>query len=95
MQFILTGYDGKDDGALERRMAAREEHLENAGKLKEAGNLIWGGAILDDNGQMAGSVVVYEFETKEELERMLETEPYILGRVWKDIDIKPFRLASL
>ena len=95
MQFILTGYDGKDDGALERRMAAREEHLENAGKLKELGNLIWGGAILDDNGQMAGSVVVYDFETRAELERMLETEPYILGRVWNNIDIKPFRLARL
>lgn len=95
MQFILTGYDGTDDAALERRMAAREDHLENAGKLKEAGNLIWGGAILDENGRMAGSVVVYDFETREELDRMLETEPYILGKVWKEIDVKPFKLASI
>jgi len=27
MQFIELGYDDTDDGALDRRMAAREDHI--------------------------------------------------------------------
>lgn len=95
MQFILTGYDGTDADAPDRRMSVREKHLNNASKLKELGNLIWGGAILDETGNMKGSVVVYDFESRADLDKMLETEPYVLGRVWDKIEIKDFRLANI
>ena len=32
MQFLILGYDGKDENALNRRMAVREAHLELAHK---------------------------------------------------------------
>lgn len=35
MQFIVTGYDGNDDKALERRMNAREAHLLTFGSKNE------------------------------------------------------------
>jgi uncharacterized protein YciI len=95
MQFILTGYDGTDKGAIDRRMKAREEHLEKAGELKQKGNFLWGGALLDNNGTMIGSVIVYEFESRQELDKMLENEPYITGGVWERTEIKNFKLASL
>ena len=95
MQFVLTAYDGNDSDALDRRMAVREVHFENIRKLRESGNFIWGGAILDDNGVMKGSVVVYDFPSRKELDDMLEKEPYILGGVWEKITIEPFRLADI
>ena len=95
MQFILTGYDGTDADAQSRRMYVRDKHLDNARRLKEDGNLIWGGAILDDKGNMKGSAVVYDFDSREDLDKMLETEPYVLGRVWEKIEIKDFRLANI
>ncbi len=95
MQFILTGYDAKDNTAIDRRMAVRGDHLENVKNLKKSGNFIWGGAILDDEGTMAGSVIVYEFESREELSEMLKTEPYILGGVWENVDIQGFKLANI
>ena len=95
MQFILTGYDGTDTEAINRRMAVREEHLSNVRKLKKSGNFIWGGAIIDDDEKMIGSVVLYEFESRSELDNMLKTEPYILGGVWKEIEIEKFRLAGI
>ncbi len=95
MQFILTAYDGRDPGATERRMAVRGTHLENVRDLKKSKNFIWGGAILGDNGEMIGSVVLYEFPDRESLDIMLKDEPYITGGVWKEIDIKPFRLANI
>ncbi len=95
MQFILIAYDGTDPGAPDRRMKVREKHLEGAKKLKESGSLIWGGAILDEQQNMIGSVVAYEYESREILDEMLREEPYITGNVWQKIDIQPFKLANI
>ncbi len=94
MQFILTGYDGTDEGALERRMAVRGEHLEKIEILKQTGEFIFGGAILDEDGKMIGSVIVYEFPDRRALEKQLEDEPYFTKGVWKKIEIHPFRQAK-
>lgn len=94
MQFVLIAYDGTDKDALERRMKVRPQHLEGVEKLREDGHFHFGGAILDDNEQMVGSVVVYEFPGWDEMEACLENEPYVLGGVWQKIEVKPFRLAK-
>lgn len=94
MQFILTGYDGTDEGALDRRMAARGAHLERIDHLRKSGEFLFGGAILDDSGKMIGSVVLYEFPDRAALDTMLKDEPYITNGVWKKIEIHPFRLAK-
>ncbi|MBY0405527.1 MAG: YciI family protein [Cyanobacteria bacterium] len=95
MQFVLMGYDGDDDAALERRLAVRENHLAMCAKLKAQGNYISGGAILNDDGKMIGSVIFYDFPSREEMELWLRTEePYVLGDVWRTIQIHPFRLGQ-
>jgi uncharacterized protein len=94
MQFLLTAYDGTDREAPGRRMSARPKHLENISILKEAGEFLFGGAILDDNGNMIGSAIVYEFPDRKAMDDRLKDEPYIIGSVWKKIDIVPFRLAK-
>jgi hypothetical protein len=94
MQFILTGYDGTDSGAQDRRMAVRGEHLEKIELLKKSGEFLFGGAILDEEGKMIGSVIVYEFPDREALDKKLKDEPYFTSGVWKKIEIHPFRLAK-
>jgi uncharacterized protein YciI len=95
MQFLLVAYDGTDSGALDRRMKARPEHLEKIAVLKKSGEFLLGGAILSDNGQMIGSMIVYEFPDRAALDISLENEPYIAQGVWKSIEIKPYRLAKI
>ncbi len=94
MQFLLTAYDGTDDQALDRRMKVRSEHLENVEKMKKDGVFMFGGAILSDDGKMIGSMIVYEFPDRRALDERLKDEPYINGKVWQKIDIRPFRLAK-
>ena len=53
-----------------------------------------GGAILDEKGNMIGSMILYEFPDRTSLEERLKDEPYINGGVWKEIKISPFRLAK-
>jgi len=95
MQFILTAWDGNDEEAAVRRMNAREKHLSNVRRLKEEGHFIWGGALLDDNKNMKGSVVVYEYESRKEFDMMLKDEPYMKARVWHYVDIQNFKLADI
>jgi uncharacterized protein YciI len=94
MQFVLIAYDGEDDGALERRMKAREEHLKKIDILKSRGEFIFGGAILDNSGKMIGSTILYEFPDRAALDEWLKGEPYINQNVWAKIEIRPFRLAA-
>jgi uncharacterized protein YciI len=95
MQFILTGYDGTDEKAMERRLKVREAHLENIAVLKKSGECLMGGAILSDDGKMIGSVIVYDFPNRELLDEKLKEEVYISGGVWEKIEIKPFRVAKI
>jgi uncharacterized protein YciI len=93
MQFLLIGYDGTDPEALDRRMKVRGEHLEKIEILKNAGECLVGGAILDDNGKMIGSMLIYEFPDRKLLEERLKDEPYFTEGVWNKVEIQPFRLA--
>ncbi len=95
MQFMVTAYDGTDEKAMDRRMAARGEHLEGVGRRFKSGEHLYGAAILDDSGKMIGSVMVVEYPSMDELNKWLEIEPYIIGDVWRKIDIKPCKVAPL
>lgn len=88
MQFMVLGYDGTDEDALDRRMAARESHLAQAARWHAEGRWLYAAAILNDAGKMAGSMIICDFDSKEALEEQwLKNEPYVLGKVWERIDI--------
>jgi uncharacterized protein YciI len=93
MQFLLIAYDGTDPEALNRRMKVRGEHLEKIDVLKNSGDCLLGGAILDDNGKMIGSMIVYELPNRNALKEKLKDEPYFTKGVWQKVEIQPFRLA--
>jgi uncharacterized protein len=95
MQFLLVAYDGEDPGALERRMKVREEHLSKIETLKKSGEFLCGGAILDDGGKMIGSMILYEVPDRKTLDDRLKDEPYLTKDVWKKVDIRSFRLATI
>ena len=84
MQFAVTAYDGEN--MLERRMAVRQRHLENMGKIK--GKVICAGGLLDDEGKMKGSVLVLDFETRDQLDEYLNSEPYIQEKVWEKVTVE-------
>ena len=95
MQFLVVAYDGDDDGALARRMAARDAHLANIRRLGAEGKVLAGGAMLSDDGQMIGSAMIADFPTREALDEWLRTDPYTTGDVWRRVEVRPFRSAKL
>jgi hypothetical protein len=95
MQFLLIAYDGTDSDAQKRRAEIRPEHLRKIKVLKDRGEFLFGGAILDKGGNMIGSMILYEMPNRETLDERLKYEPYIYSGVWKKIEIVPFRLATI
>jgi len=95
MQFLLIAYDGTDQGAMERRLKVRSGHLTRIESLKKAGEFLFGGAILNEQGTMIGSMIVYDYPDRESLDEQLKSEPYIIGGVWVKVDIQPFKHAKI
>jgi len=93
-QYVITAYDGTDPDAQARRMAARPAHLESIRPLRDAGHFIEGGAILNEEGQMIGSVLMMAFPTRDELDQWLASDPYTTGKVWQQVDVRPFRCVK-
>ena len=96
MLFVVLGHDGTDSEALARRMAAREEHLQNVQALYDAGIFRYGGALLDAHGNMNGSMMVLDYPSEAALRaEFLSKEPYVTQGVWQTIHVHPMRLPTM
>lgn len=87
MQYVIVGLDGTDENALDRRLAVRADHIALGEKMTADGNMLYGAALLHDDGTMKGSMLVLDFDSDDELNNWLDDEPYVLGKVWEKIDI--------
>ena len=87
MYFIVIGIDGNDSEALNRRLASRDGHLAKVKDGVEQGVQIIGVPLMDDNKSMNGSVMLYDFPTRDDLDNWLKDEPYIENNVWQDVEI--------
>ncbi|GJL85246.1 MAG: hypothetical protein DHS20C02_10210 [Micavibrio sp.] len=93
MQYMVIARDGNDEGALERRMAAREDHIKVGDEYLKSGNFLMAVALLNDDQEMIGSVMLVDFEGREELDAWLEVEPYVTGGVWKHVEFFPAKVG--
>ncbi len=94
-QYVIIAQDGRDEQAPERRKEVRPLHLEGARKLKANGQFVIGGATLNEQGGMTGSVMIVQFETEDQFKEWYANEPYITKGVWKVIEIKHFKVADV
>lgn len=93
--YLIIARDGTDPDALARRMAARPAHFARTQPMAERGQIISGGAILDDNGKMIGSAMMVNFADRQDMDAWLATDPYKVGDVWRDITITPMLIAGV
>ena len=89
VQYMIKAYDGEN--MLEKRLAVRPRHLENMAKVP--GKVICAGGLLDGEGKMKGSVLIMDFESKEFLQRYLDSEPYLKERVWETVEVEPMNVV--
>lgn len=95
MNFIVRGIDYTDSDALNRRMAARQAHMENIEKMYADGSLLYAGAMLNEAGDMAGSTLFLEMDSKEDVEAYIQEEAYVKGKVWEYVSIEVCKIPPL
>ena len=88
-QYVIKAYDGK--GKLDKRMEVRPRHFEGMEKMKE--HILCAGGMLDDDGKMIGSLLVIEFENREQLDEYLAHEPYVVEHVWERIEVEQMNVV--
>lgn len=95
MKFIVNGYDYKDENALNRRTDARDSHLDGINKMFDSKKIIMAAAMLNEKEEMCGSVLIVEYATREELDAWLETESYIINKVWEKVEVIPCKVPAM
>jgi len=83
--YTLIGRDRKD--GLNDRLAHRPAHLEHMARLDAGGRVKYGGPLLDQQGGMAGSLIIIEAEDLESARATFEDDPYVIHRVFEHYDV--------
>lgn len=85
------------ENSLEKRLAARPDHIARLKELNEQGRLLIAGphpAIdSEDPGSagFTGSLVVAEFPSLTEAQLWADNDPYISAGVYKKVTVKPYK----
>lgn len=83
--------------SLEKRMAARPEHLARLSSLQDQGRLLMAGpfpAIDSENPGAAGftgSLIVAEFDDLAAAKTWADADPFVTAGVYQQVSVKPFR----
>jgi uncharacterized protein YciI len=87
--FVISWTDRP--GSLDLRMASREAHLAYAATFGERIRI--GGPFLDADGQMAGSMMIVEFDSLEEAQAFHAADPYKLAGLFDRSEVRPWRMT--
>jgi len=93
MQFLVIGRDGDDDGARERRRAARDAHVAKGKELDASGHRVVGVILVGADGEPSGSALVVDFASRELLDEWLAVEPYVTEGVWRSVEVEECRVG--
>lgn len=95
MLYAIIGHDNEQ--SLEKRLAARPDHLQRLETLKQEGRLLLAGPFpaidSEDPGPagFSGSLIVAEFESLEEARAWADKDPYVTAGIYESVSIKPFK----
>ncbi|MGD3112206.1 YciI family protein [Streptomyces sp. YGL11-2] len=86
MHYLVIAYDHPGAEGRRRRARAREAHLAQAASMKQV-KAVFGTAILGDDGDMIGSMLVMAADSREDLDAWLRVEPYVVDDVWREVRV--------
>ncbi len=95
MLYVINGEDVPD--SLEKRMAARPEHLKRIQALQEEGRLILAGPYPAIDSQdpgtagFSGSLIVAEFDSLQAAQAWADADPYVSSGIYQKVTVKPFK----
>ena len=84
MLFAVYALD--KENSLEIRMDTRDRHL----AYLMNSPLVFAGPLLDEEGNMCGSLIVLEMEDVSQVEEFTENDPYVIAGLFESVEIRRF-----
>lgn len=75
-------------GALQTRLDNRDAHL---AYIAETGVVEMAGPVLDDDGQMCGSLIVLEVEDLSAAQAWADNDPYAKAGLFSDVTLRAWK----
>lgn len=89
--FAISCIDKPD--SLTLRMATRESHLAYANGDQSFVKVKMGGPYLDEQGIMAGSLLIVEAPDRSRVEEFTRNDPYVTAGLFQSVEIRPYRIT--
>lgn len=86
---IFALYCVDKPNSLELRMANREAHLAYVGGFRD--QLRLAGPMLDEGGDMAGSIILLEMDSLAQAQAFAADDPYNKAGLFERVDVTAFR----
>ncbi|GKS57351.1 hypothetical protein YTPLAS18_08780 [Nitrospira sp.] len=84
MKYVIFGFDGPEAEA--KRRVHRPAHLAHLEPLDSQGRVILAGPLTDKTG----SLIVVEAQNLEEVQALVQADPYVKFGVFDRVEIHPF-----
>jgi uncharacterized protein YciI len=97
MWYAIISEDSEE--SVEKRLAARPDHLSRINKLVDEGRLLVAGphpAVDSQEPDVAGytgSLIIAEFESLDDARTWADADPYVAAGVYGKVTVKPFNRA--
>lgn len=95
MLYAIIGYDAPN--SLDKRLAARPEHLARLQALQDEGRLLLAGpfpavdAIDPGPAGFTGTLIVAEFASLQMAQEWAASDPYATAGIFRQIAVQPFK----
>ena len=95
MLYSIVGID--TENSLNKRLAARPDHIARLNALHAAGRLIMAGpnpaVDSEDPGTagFSGSIIIAEFDSLQAAQQWADDDPYVSAGVYATVVVKPFK----
>ena len=86
MRFALMTKD--KPGALQTRMENREAHL---AYIADTGGVEMAGPVLDDDGQMCGSLIVLDVDDMAAAQAWADNDPYAKAGLFESVTLRAWK----
>ena len=86
MLFVVTAID--KENSLSLRLATRDAHFAYA---RETSAIKLGGPFLDADGEMSGSLIIFEAENLEAAKAWHAADPYVKAGLFASSEVRPWK----
>lgn len=90
-QFLFHAIDREDAAAVRQRL--REDHRASIRRFDPHCRCILGGPLLDPDGAMIGTGLVFVADDVEAVRTFMAADPYVLGGVFARIEVRAWAIG--